>query len=286
MSWKREDLADTNFGVPAITFNTGTYFVFTREANSKIELTMSPDGQNWEKVPDIKPWNIKSGLSCVSRGENKLDVIAIDYNSTVVHLSFNGSQWSDWAAAGTGVYFFGTPALSKMNENRMDAFAIGSTSLIYHNVWTNGAWTEWKPIVDVSTTTTAFGATAVTAASSSPTTCDVFALDHESKIRSRRLTVGATGTATWSDWKVVNGNTFNVIFNITATSCNPNTIDLFTIGADLNVYQGKINVFGVSTWTKIANGPFTYGVDAISHAPGKITLLCGSTNSNLVKFNN
>jgi len=285
LSWKREDLVNTNFGVPAITFSNGTYYVFTRESNSKVDLSMSSDASNWETVPDIKPWNIKSGLSAVSRGENKIDVIGIDYNSCIVHLSFDGSQWSEWLPVGAGVFFTRTPALSKMNETRMDAFGIGSTSLVYHSVWINGAWSEWRPIIDV-TSPNSFGAMSVTAASSSATTCDVFALDHESKIRSRRLTIGAGGNTTWSDWRVVNGNTFNVIFNITATSCNPNTIDLFTIGADLNVYQGKINVFGVCTWNKISNGPFTYGVDAISHAPGKITLLCGSTNSNLVKFNN
>jgi len=287
-TWTKASLEDTNYGVPAITYlstggGEGNLIIFTREKESILGMRQQIDG-NWEPLDEknesVKPWCFKSGFSAVSRQDNQFDVIGIDFFNNVMHLSFADQQWKFWSQVGAGIYFTGTPALSKMNENRMDAFAIGNNNLVYHNTWTKtSGWSEWRPISEN------FGANVVAAASSGPTVCDVFVLDHEGKIRTRRLTINLiTNDTRWNPWSVINMDNKDrtMLFNMSAVRTSPNKISLFSVGNDLNVYQCKINMFGVWKWEKILDGPFLYGVDAIAHQPDKITLIGGSTKSTLI----
>jgi len=287
MAWVKENLDTSNFGVPAVTFvprsGGGNLHIFTKQKDGTMEVKQNIENE-WEKAQkDVDEWYFKGGFSAVSRQDTQFDVIGIDYFNNVMHLSCLNEVWKSWTPVGAGIFFTGTPALSRMNDNRMDAFAIGNFCRIYHNVWTKTTgWSSWQAISED------FGSTVVAAAASSNTTCDVFTIDDEGKIRTKRFTINtATNLTTWGLWSTIDtGSNLTMLFNMTAISTSPNKISLFSIASDLNLYQCRINMFGVWKWTKIQDGPFIYGVDAICHLPEKITVIAGSTNSKLNKIVN
>jgi len=299
---------NTNYGVPAITYvndrSEGYFFVFTREKDSLLEIRMSTNnGSSWDIVPHnefVRPWCFKSGFSAVSRQDNQFDVIGIDYFNNVMHLSFTDQQWNNWAQVGAGICFNGTPVLSKMNENRMDAFAIGNNNTVYHNTWLKGAtgsgsWASWTAISE------SFGVACVAAASSSPTSCDIFALGYDTKndgkIRIRRLSVNPTTNASSlsQSWTLINAEK-TILFNMSAISPSRDKITLFAIDKELNIVQCKLTgVNSSGSWSTVAppdisvtgrTEAFLYGVDAIAHQPDKITIIAGYTNSVLKRLAN
>lgn len=116
------------------------------------------DGELYHKYWDGSVWNpsgdqlerlapnfgFNSGAAAVSWGHNRIDVFAIGDEENMVHIYWDGSQWSKIEDLGGLFHGHTAPTAIARAQNRLDVFAVDSSSgTLAHKYWDGSQWSDW-----------------------------------------------------------------------------------------------------------------------------------------------
>jgi hypothetical protein len=100
---------------------------------------------DWESLGG----HLASGPAAVSRGPQRIDVVAVDSESRMIVARTYDGGWDSWQVRGTNAVETVTPGLSSSGPGRLDVFARNGDGRV---VWmyfdaSNGGWhEEWRPL--------------------------------------------------------------------------------------------------------------------------------------------
>lgn len=102
----------------------------------------NPSGDQLERLaPDFE---FNSGAAAVSWGHNRIDVFAIGAEENMVHIYWDGSQWSEIEDFGGSFHGHTAPTAIARAKNRLDVFAVDRYSdTLAHKYWDGSQWSDW-----------------------------------------------------------------------------------------------------------------------------------------------
>ena len=101
------------------------------------------DGSHWQPSAgslESLGGSLSTGPSVVSWGKNRLDIFALNDDDDIVHLYWDGSQWSKWATFSSELSFRHPLTVTSWGENRLDVFAVELDNSLWHLYWDGSQW--------------------------------------------------------------------------------------------------------------------------------------------------
>jgi hypothetical protein len=217
-------------------------------------------------------------ITPVTRNPNQLDLFVVGGNGHVYTSEWTaGSVWSGlngWRDIGALFPAGNTVAAVSRNPNQLDLFVVGGNGHVYTSWHTDGS--DWSGLNGWRDIGAQFPAgNTVTAISRNSSQIDLFVMGGNGHVYTSWWTAG-------SDWSGIHGwRDIGFLFpggnSVTATSRNPNQIDLFVVGGNGHVYTSwwyaGSDWSGIKGWSDLG-GAFPAGatVSAVTRNPNQIDL--------------
>jgi hypothetical protein len=202
-------------------------------------------GSDWSGINDN--WRSLGGffppgapVSATTRNPNNLDLFVVG-NDGRVYTSwwYAGSDWSgindNWRSLG-GFFPVGAPvsAVARTPDN-LDLFIVGNDGRVYTSWWYAGS--DWSGINDNWRSLGGFfpvGAP-VSAVARTPDNLDLFIVGNDGRVYTSWWYAGSDWSGINDNWRSL-GGFFPPSAPVSATTRNPNNLDLFVVGNDGRVY--------------------------------------------------
>jgi len=199
--------------------------------------------EGWKAVGGVKV-KLTEAPTVVSRNALLLDIFTRDTNHTIVHNSFDGSNWSKWESIGGP--FQSQPAVVSQTAESLDVFVVGMDSKCYHQSWTirsgwNGKGKEWNSLGGAFV----YHLTAVSRGSGR---LHVFGIGTDSACWHNS---SVDGGRTWTDWVSLDGILMSPIAATSWGTGRDDRIDIFGIGTDSAVWQNTWNGVTWDGWSSL-----------------------------------
>ena len=182
----------------AVSMYPGRIDLFVRRADNRLSpgetyvpssnlLTKSWNGWAWSGYTNLGG-NITGEPAVITRGGNKIDILARGRDGTLQYASWTGSTWTPFTTLGAET-IRGTPSVVSMSPERLDVFVRGTDNRLYTKSLTAAGWSGYIPL---GGTETFFGDP--TAVSMGVDRIDVFVRGTDSSLRTLSWTgYGWTG---------------------------------------------------------------------------------------------
>ena len=110
------------------------------------------DGSNWSpsdaSLEPLAPnTTFISGTAAVSWGPNRNDIFGLGEEFNLLHIYWDGSQWSK--VEDFGGSFDSPPTAVSWGENRLDVFIVDSEGELIHKYWDGYQWSGYENLGDV-----------------------------------------------------------------------------------------------------------------------------------------
>jgi hypothetical protein len=201
-------------------------------------------GLTWSSTP---PFNEQPfGVVASSWSSTRLDQFysAGPTRGGVLHAAFFSGTWHDWYGLGGDIA--GLPAVVSWGSNRIDLFGVGRNTAVWHKAWNGSAWEEWH---DIGGVCAEFGQP-VAVSSWGANRLDIFCKGQDN-------TVWHTyWDNAWGEWHSIGGDLgVGSSPYISAVSTASNTIDIFALFADGQIYTQRWANNAWTGWNSIGAPP-------------------------------
>jgi uncharacterized repeat protein (TIGR02543 family) len=194
---------------------------------------------------------ITSAPAVCSQTSGMLDVFARGSDGHLLHLSGNGTTWSEWEDLGGDIKAGTDPAAVSWGLGRLDVFVHGSDDALWHIGWDGTTWSQWESLGGVVSA----GPAAAYQNLGGGHSLSVFVVDSDNQLRRKAF----DGT-TWSSWLPTAQPGFSmpdpkVGFAPAAVTWGARRIDLFMYGTDGALWHNFLGQDG--TWYQWEQTPGT-----------------------------
>lgn len=195
---------------------------------------VGPDGELYHKYWDGSSWSPSgvsleplapgtvfiTGTAAVSWGPNRNDIFGLGEESNLLHIYWDGSQWSK--VDDLGGSFSSPPTAISWGKNRLDVFAVDEKGALSHKYWDGYQWSGYEDLGGSNLQ----GQVAVT--SWTENRLDIVALGDDGQYYYKYWD-GAQWNPSVSDWYAKHGNFTSVP---SVVSWGENRLDIYGIDSD------------------------------------------------------